>query len=126
MGVCVKRQFLTLQSASLTALALLAFARWISDDDASRFYVLHRNCSCTNNGSLANCDTWAHERVRTNPRVVANYNRRTQQRKIRLGMIVCSRAKMRAMRDRDARTQRHAAKIINKHVLADRAFISSL
>src|SRR4029077_7896959 len=73
-----------------------------------------------------NCDTRAHERIRTNPCVGANHNRRTQQRKIRLGMIVCSRAKMRAMRDRDARPERHAAKIINERLLADRSFISSL
>jgi len=110
----------------LTALALLAFARWISDDDASRFYVLHRNCSCTNNCSLANCDTWAYERIRTNPRVGANHNRRTQQRKIRLGMIVCSRAEMGAMRDRDARTECHATEIIHERLLADCALISSL
>ena len=86
----------------MAGLPLLAFPRRISDDDASRVYVLHRNCPCTNNCSLANCDTRAHERIRTNPRVGANHDRRTQQRKIRLGMIVCSRAKMRAMRDRDA------------------------
>src|SRR4029077_4962327 len=90
------------------------------------FYVLHRNCSCANNCSLANCDTWAHKSICTNPRVGANHNRQTQQRKIRLGVIVCSRAKMRAMRDRDARPQRQAPKIINKDVLANRAFISRL
>src|SRR5262249_14585481 len=88
---------------SFTALTHLAFARWISDDDASWSYVLHRHCSCTNNCSLANCDAWAHERIRTNPGVGANHNWRTQQRKIRLGVTVCSRAKMRAMRHCDAR-----------------------
>ena len=33
---------------------------------------------------------------------------------------------MRAMRDRDARPQCHAAKIIDERLLADRSFISSL
>jgi hypothetical protein len=111
---------------SLSDLALLAFARGVSDNDTSRSYVLHRNCSCTNNCALANCDTWTDKRIRTDPRVGANHNRRTHQRKIRLGMIVCSRAKMRAMRDRDPRPQRYAPEIINQYVLADRAFISGI
>jgi len=113
-------------ACSLSDLPALDFARRISHDNGSRFHILYRNCSCTNNCSVANCDTRAHKRIRANPRVRPNYNRRTQERKIRFGVIVCSRAKMRAMRDGDARPQRHAAKIINKYVLADRAFISSL
>jgi hypothetical protein len=48
------------------------------------------------------------------------------QRKIRFGMIVCSSAKMRAVRDRDARPQRHAPKIINERLFADRAFVSGI
>ena len=111
---------------SLSDLAALAFARRISHNYGLRFYVLYRNRSCTNNCSFTNCDTWAHERIRTNPRVGANHNRRTQQRKIWLGMIVCSRAKMRAMRDGDARPQRDAAKIVDERLLANRAFISGL
>ena len=111
---------------SLSTLALLAFAGRVSDNDCPRFYILHRNCSRTNNCSLANCDARTHERIRTNPRVGANHNGRAQQRKIRLGMIVCSGAKMRAVRDRNARPERHTPKIINKYLLADGAFISSL
>src|ERR1044071_4375831 len=37
---------------------------------------------------------------------------------------MCSCTKMRAMRDRDPRSQRHTSKIINKNMLADRAFVS--
>jgi hypothetical protein len=111
---------------SLSDLARLAYARRVSHDDAPRFYVLHRNCSCPNNCSLPNCDTWAYERIRTNPCVGANHNRRAEQRKIRFGMIVCSSAKMRAVRDRDARPQPHAPKIINERLFADGAFVSGL
>src|SRR5262249_55409524 len=87
---------------------------------------LHRNCSCTYNCAFTDCDTWPDECIRTNPSVGADDNRRTQQRKIRFGIIMCSRAKMRAMRNRYPRTEPHMAKVIDKRLFTDRAFISRL
>ena len=68
----------------------------------------------------------ADERIRTNPCLGTDDDRRAQQRKIGLGIIVCSRAKVRAMRDRDAWPQRDSTEIVNKRLLADRAFVSGL
>src|SRR5262249_15405625 len=65
---------------SLSHLALLAFARRVSDDNASRFYVLHRNCSCTNNCSLANCHAPAYEPLPPNPPPPADHHPPPPQR----------------------------------------------
>src|SRR6266542_551701 len=111
---------------SLSNLAFFSFARRVPDHNAPGSYVLHRYRSCTNDGPFADCHARPHERIRTDPRLGADRNRRTQQRKIGLGVIMCSCAKMSAVRDCCARTQRHAAEIVNKRMLADGAFISRL
>src|SRR5262249_11875727 len=111
---------------SLSGLAFLTFTRRIPDNDASRFYVLHRYGSCTYNCSFADCDPRPDECLGANPRLGTDHDRRTQQRKIGLGIIVRSRAKVRAMRDRLARPERDLTEIINKHLLAYRAVVSGL
>src|SRR5262249_27700608 len=111
---------------SLNNLALLTFAGRISENAAPGLSVLHCHCSCTHNSPFPYCDPRPDEGIGANPRLRANGNRRTQQGKIRLRMIVRSRAKMRAMRDRHARAECHAPEVVNKRLLADRAFIASL
>src|SRR5437764_21780 len=104
--------------------ASFAFARWVSDHNSPGAYILHRDRSCTNNCPFTDCYARPHERIGTNPSVRTDHNWRTQQRKICFGMIVCSCAKMRAMRDCYPRPQRHTAEIINERMLANGAFIS--
>src|SRR5437868_2480117 len=76
---------------------LFDFARWVSNHNAPRFHVPHRYRPCTNNRSFTDCNARPHERIRTNPSVGADRNRRTLQRKIRFGVIVSSCADMRAV-----------------------------
>jgi len=110
----------------LSNLAPFSFTRRISDNNAPGLYVFHCYRSCTNDRSLADCHTRPDERIRTNPRLGTDRDWRTQQRKIRLGVIVCSCANMSAVGDCYPRPKCHRSKIVNKCLLPDGAFISCL
>src|SRR5262249_53091180 len=111
---------------SLSDLASFRFACWVPDHNAPGFHIPHRYRPCTNDRAFANCHAGPHERVCTNPGFWADHNRRTQQRKIRFRVIVCSCANMSTVRNCYACPKLNLAEIENERVLANRAFISRL
>jgi hypothetical protein len=77
----------------------------IAGDDTSSRHIARHNGACSHNRALTDCNPWQDERTRTDESVAFNYYRRCLQCKVDLTEVVCARAQISFLCDRDAFVQ---------------------
>src|SRR5689334_16354582 len=80
---------------ALNQLPLFNDLRGIADNDRPRFHIFHRHGPRADDRAFADFNSWAHKRIRTNPRLICDDDRWLEQRQIQLPVIMGSGAKLR-------------------------------
>lgn len=93
--------------------------RWVADADLPGRQIFERASPCTQDSPTPDCDAWSHKRIGSDPHIVFNYDRRSQERHIRPSVIMTAGANVSVLTDCNTGADRHAPQTIKSNPVAD-------